>query len=90
MTLRLVPTPLEVPIQPPAPRAGGVDPSLLDAFVPSATRDAELQRLRQPGALAVTTQLLSIFSSILAAKFRAEIAKKRVADGVLQVMVSWE
>ena len=27
MTLRLVPTPLEVPIQPPAPRAGGVDPS---------------------------------------------------------------
>ena len=55
MTLRLVPTPLEVPIQPPSPRAGGVDPSLLDAFVPSATRDVALARLRQPGALAVTS-----------------------------------
>ncbi len=55
MTLRLVPTPLELPIQPPTPRAGGVDPVLLDAFVPSAGREAALERLRQPGALAVTS-----------------------------------
>src|SRR4029453_1212212 len=55
MTLRLVPTPLELPIQPPPPRAGGVDPALLDAFVPSAGREAALGRLRQPGALAVTS-----------------------------------
>jgi bacillithiol synthase len=55
MTLRLVSTPLEAPIQPPSPRGGGVNPSLLDAFVPSATRDAALARLRQPGALAVTS-----------------------------------
>lgn len=55
MTLRLVPTPLEAPIQPPEPRAGGVDPALVDAFVPSATRDEVLDQLRRPGALAVTS-----------------------------------
>ena len=55
MTLRLVPTPLEAPIQPPEPRAGGVDPALVDAFVPSGTRDEVLDQLRRPGALAVTS-----------------------------------
>ena len=55
MSLRLVPTPLEVPVREPAPRAGGLDPSLADAFVPSPARDQLLERLRQPGALAVTS-----------------------------------
>ena len=55
MTLRFVPTPLEHPLAPPAPRTGGLDPALAEAFVPSTTRDAQLARLRQPDALAVTT-----------------------------------
>jgi bacillithiol biosynthesis cysteine-adding enzyme BshC len=55
VSLRLVPTPLEVPIREPAPRAGGLDPSLADAFVPSPARDQLLERLRQPSALAVTS-----------------------------------
>jgi bacillithiol biosynthesis cysteine-adding enzyme BshC len=32
-----------------------MDPALADAFVASPTRDAQLERLRRPGALAVTT-----------------------------------
>jgi bacillithiol biosynthesis cysteine-adding enzyme BshC len=55
MTLRFVPTPLEHPLGPPVPAAGGLDPALAEAFVPSSTRDAQLARLLQPGALAVTT-----------------------------------
>jgi uncharacterized protein YllA (UPF0747 family) len=55
VSLRLVPTPLEVPIREPATRAGGLDPSLAGAFVPSPARDQLLERLRQPGALAVTS-----------------------------------
>jgi bacillithiol biosynthesis cysteine-adding enzyme BshC len=55
MTLRLVATPLEAPVREPAPRAGGLDPSLAAAFVPSSTRDQLLERLRRPGALAVTS-----------------------------------
>lgn len=55
MTLRFVPTPLEHPLAPPAPRSGGLDPALAEAFVPSPTRDAQLARLRRPDALAVTT-----------------------------------
>ena len=56
MTLRFVPTPLEHPLEPPAPRAGGLDAAAgrRRSCRPS-TRDAQLQRLRQPGALAVTT-----------------------------------
>jgi bacillithiol synthase len=55
MTLRLIPTPLGAPIREPAPRAGGLDPALAAAFMPSATRDELLDRLRHPGALAVTS-----------------------------------
>ena len=55
MTLRFVPTPLEHPLAPPAPRTGGLDPGLSPAFVPSSTRDAQLARLRRSDALAVTT-----------------------------------
>jgi bacillithiol biosynthesis cysteine-adding enzyme BshC len=55
MTFRFVPTPLDTPLALPAPRAGGLDPALADAFVPSASRDAALARLAEPGALAVTS-----------------------------------
>jgi bacillithiol biosynthesis cysteine-adding enzyme BshC len=55
MTFRFVPTPLETPLVLPPSRDGGFDPSLEPAFVPSAARDASLDRLREPGALAVTS-----------------------------------
>lgn len=55
MTFRFVPTPLDSPLVLPEPRSGGLDPALLEAFVPSAARDAALERLREPGALAVTS-----------------------------------
>ncbi|HUR95983.1 MAG TPA: bacillithiol biosynthesis cysteine-adding enzyme BshC [Gemmatimonadales bacterium] len=54
-TLRFVPTPLEHPLGSPSPRTGTFDPALADAFLASATRDAQIARLRTPGALAVTT-----------------------------------
>jgi bacillithiol synthase len=55
MTFRFVPTPLDAPLLPPLARAGGLDPALEAAFVPSAARDGALVRLREPGALAVTS-----------------------------------
>ncbi len=55
MTLRFVATPLEHPLELPAPRPGGFDAALAPAFVPSATSAPQLSRLQQPGALAVTT-----------------------------------
>jgi bacillithiol biosynthesis cysteine-adding enzyme BshC len=55
MTFRFVPTPLDAPLLLPPARAGGLDPALEPAFVPSAARDAALARLREPGALAVTS-----------------------------------
>ena len=58
VSLRFVATPLEHPLEAPAAREGA-RPEALDAlapaFLPSATRDALLARLRTPGALAVTT-----------------------------------
>jgi bacillithiol biosynthesis cysteine-adding enzyme BshC len=55
MTLRFVATPLDAPVVTPAPRPGALDPALTEAFVASAARDEALARLRQPGALALTT-----------------------------------
>ena len=55
MTLRFVATPLEHPLEAPAPRPGAMNPALADAFVASPSRDTQLERLRRPGALAVTT-----------------------------------
>ena len=55
VTFRLVPTPLDAPLEIPPARAGGFDPALEAAFVPSPARDAALARLREPGALAVTS-----------------------------------
>jgi bacillithiol synthase len=55
MTFRFVPTPLDLPLMLPPVRAGGLDPALEPAFVPSAASDAGLAQLREPGALAVTS-----------------------------------
>jgi Uncharacterized protein conserved in bacteria len=55
MSLRFVATPLEHPLEPPAPRPGAMDAALDPAFVATATREAQLERLHRPGALAVTT-----------------------------------
>ena len=55
MSLRFVATPLEHPLEAPAPRPGAMDPGLDEAFVPSSSREAQLERLRRPDALAVTT-----------------------------------
>jgi hypothetical protein len=38
MNLRFVPTPLDARIELPEPRAGGINPAMREAFVPSATR----------------------------------------------------
>ncbi len=55
MNLRLVSTPLERVLELPAPRESRLASALADAFVASPTRDAALERLGRPGALAVTT-----------------------------------
>jgi bacillithiol synthase len=55
MTFRFVPTPLDATLVLPPIRDGGLDPSLERAFVPSAALGLSLERLREPGALAVTS-----------------------------------
>ena len=55
MTLRFVATPLDAAVTTPPARPGTIDPSLEPAFLDSSAKDAALARLRQPGALAVTT-----------------------------------
>ncbi len=55
MSFRFVSTPLDAPLILPPTRAGGLDRALEPAFIPSAARDAALARLREPGALAVTS-----------------------------------
>jgi bacillithiol biosynthesis cysteine-adding enzyme BshC len=55
MSFRFVPTPLPAPLVLPPVRDGGLDSSLEEAFLPSAVRETALERLRQPGALAVTS-----------------------------------
>jgi bacillithiol biosynthesis cysteine-adding enzyme BshC len=55
MTLRIVPTPIASTIEFPTARDDAFDPSLGDAFVPGAATDSALARLREPGAVAVTS-----------------------------------
>lgn len=55
MNLRFVPTPLGAPLEWPDQREGGFDPSLVQAFAPSAALEPALVRLRLPGAVAVTS-----------------------------------
>ena len=56
MTLRFVPTPIvDGPLERPHPRSDGFDPTLAEAFVPSAALKTGIDRLKRPGAVAVTT-----------------------------------
>jgi bacillithiol synthase len=55
MTLRIVATPIASTLEFPSPRDGEFDPALADAIVASPAREAALARLREPGAVAVTT-----------------------------------
>ena len=55
MTLRIVTTPLAAELAWPEPRAGGVDPGLLEAFISADGIAGSLERLRDPATLVVTT-----------------------------------
>jgi len=55
VSLRIVTTPLPATLVWPEPRAGGVDPGLLEAFVAADGTDGPLDRLRDPATLVVTT-----------------------------------
>ncbi|HWA58517.1 MAG TPA: bacillithiol biosynthesis cysteine-adding enzyme BshC [Gemmatimonadales bacterium] len=55
MTLRIVTTPLGAPLAWPAPREGGIDPALREAFVAATGTADGLARLCDPSTLVVTT-----------------------------------
>ena len=55
MTLRSVPASPAGSLEFPTPRDDRFDPALAEAIIPSPAREHALARLRQPGALAVTT-----------------------------------
>ena len=55
MSFRLVSTPLGRAVPVPSARVGGVDPELLEACIEAPGTAPLLERLRQPGVLAVTT-----------------------------------
>ena len=55
MSLRIVTTPLSASLAWPEPRAAGVDPGLLEAFVAANGTAGSLNRLRDPATLVVTT-----------------------------------
>lgn len=82
MSFRFVPTPLDAPLTLPPARAGGMDPSLEPAFVASAARDAALARLREPGALAVTSgQQPGLFTGPLYTVYKA-LSTAALAQGL--------
>ena len=55
MTFQLVTTPLRASVPMPSPRAGGVDPRLLDSAVRPVGQPDPRPRLLEPNALVVTT-----------------------------------
>jgi bacillithiol synthase len=55
MSLRLVATPIASVSEFPSPREGQYDAGLAEAFVASSARPSLIERLREPGALVVTT-----------------------------------
>jgi bacillithiol biosynthesis cysteine-adding enzyme BshC len=55
MNLRIVATPPAGVLEFPSPREGEFDPALAEAIVPSPAREHAVKRLREPGALVVTT-----------------------------------
>ncbi len=72
MTLRLVATPLDVSLERPGEREGGLDPALTEAFWPSPAVEEGLRRLRLPGAVAVTSgQQPGLFTGPLYTVYKA-------------------
>ena len=55
MNIRIVPTGAAAPLEFPSPREDRFDSALADAIIASPAREPALARLREPGALAVTT-----------------------------------
>jgi len=55
VTLRIVPTPIELGFPAPEPRPGGFDPTLLPAVISPPGREELKKRLSEPGVLVVTT-----------------------------------
>lgn len=55
MSLRIVSTPLGLPLHWPAARAGGFDPALRDALVPAPGLEPVLAKLARPDVLVITT-----------------------------------
>jgi bacillithiol biosynthesis cysteine-adding enzyme BshC len=55
MSLRFLATPLAADVRWPTARKGGIDPALIEAFVPTTLVAPAIERLRQPDVLVVTT-----------------------------------
>lgn len=86
MTLRIVTTPLAEPMSRPAPRAGGVRPELLPAFVPVPGYERLTDRLTEPDLLVVTTgQQPALFTGPLYTIHKA-LSARALAD---QLSAQW-